>query len=262
MNRTVRRAAKFIGILLLVTFGGATKAHPQGAPPPPNPTQNSLTAVTSMHGPAIGEEFTELSAGVFTYSKTDLSLPGPMPINVTRVYRSEDQTSGSWNNRAFGIGTRLNYDIFLYTSGSNEYVSMPDSSYLTCTPSGSEYMCNSEPSGVWFGSTISGSTLTRLDGTFYSFDSASGLLLSITDRFGNSITITRGASGGSPENTACQPFGGGSGVVPQYHVGTVSSSNGRAVYFCYDDQANNPYDITAVADNAGPIKKVVYTYNT
>ena len=31
-----------------------------------------------MRGPAIGEQFTELSSEIFTYSKTDLSLPGPM----------------------------------------------------------------------------------------------------------------------------------------------------------------------------------------
>ena len=261
MKRHIGRAVTLIGILLLGTFAGATRAHSQSSPSPLVPTQNSLTALPLMHGPAIGEQFTELASGIFTYSKTDLSLPGPIPINITRVYRSEDETSSAWNNRAFGIGTRLNYDIFVYSSGNNEYVSMPDSSSLTCTPSGSEYVCNSEPSGVWFGSVINGSNLTRPDGTVYSFDPTTGLLLSISDRFTNSITISRGPF---TENSACYSGSSGhSNSVPTGYVGTVSSSNNRAVYFCYDDP-NNQYDITGIADNAsgGPIKKVTYAYNT
>jgi YD repeat-containing protein len=45
-------------------------------------------------------------------------------------------------------------------------------------------------------------------------------------------------------------------------VAKISSSNGRAVDFCYDDP-NNPTDITGIADNANPtIKQVLYTYDS
>ena len=95
--------------------------------------------------------------------------------------------------------------------------------------------------------------LTRPDGTTYSFNLL-GLLQSITDRYNNTITITRGGYD-SPENTACQSQGGG-GSVPWGYVDTVSSSNSRTVYFCYDD-LNNKYDITGIADNVtgGPIQE-------
>ncbi|MGC1398536.1 DUF6531 domain-containing protein, partial [Candidatus Binatus sp.] len=155
MKVDLGRAVCFAAIIFLVAIVGAAKARAQGVSP--LITHPSLTNVPGMPGPAIGEQFTELSSGIFTYSKTDLSLPGPMPINVTRVYRSTDQTSG-WNNRAFGLGTRLNYDIFIYQlyNGGSEYVSMPDSSTLTCstTTGGPPYTCNSQPSGVWFGSVL------------------------------------------------------------------------------------------------------------
>ena len=262
MKSVPGRALSVIAILCLVACAGAAKALAQTAPPqpppPPLPTQNSLTNVSSMPGPAIGEEFTELSSGVFSYSKTDLSLPGPMPINVTRVYTSNDITSSAWNNRAFGVGTRLNYDMFLYMDGSYESVSMPDSSELKCVLTGSEYTCDLQPSGVWFGSVIDNNVLTRPDGTEYQFDPTTKLLVSITDRFSNSVAITRGPVA---ENAACQPASGGhSTTVPSGYAASVTSSNGRTVYFCYDS-TSYPYDITGIADNASPtIKKVYYTY--
>jgi YD repeat-containing protein len=217
-----------------------------------------LTAVPNRT-PAIGEEFTYLSSGMFEYSKTDLSLPGPMPINVTRVYRSSDKTSGNFNNRAFGLGTRLSYDMFLINVGSTETdVHMPDSSVLVCKGQSHPFSCNYAPSGVWFNAYIdSTSDLVRQDGTQYHFDS-SGLLVSIKDHYDNEITITRGPAS---ENSACHGTIGGGGSVPSEYVASVSSSNGRTVYFCYDD-SNNPYDITGIADNANPtIKKVLYTYD-
>src|SRR5208337_2566940 len=160
MKSEFGRAARFIAILALVVFTGVARARAQDTASPETvsplvSTQNLLTAIPTMPGPAIGEQFTELSSGIFTYSKTDLSLPGPIPINVTRVYRSSDETGSTWNNRAFGLGTRLNYDIFVYSVGSSgALVSMPDSSILSCstTTGGAPYTCNSQPSGVWFGS--------------------------------------------------------------------------------------------------------------
>lgn len=223
----------------------------------PGPARAQLSQLTAIPGrtPSIGEQFTYLSGGLFVYSKTDLSLPGPMPINVTRVYRSSDKAGGNFNNRAFGLGTRLNYDMFLVNVGSTETdVHMPDSSVLACKGQSHPFSCNYAPSGVWFNSYIdSTSDLVRQDGIKYHFNS-SGLLVSITDHYENAITVTRGPA---TESTACQ--NGGSGSVPSEYVATVTSSNGRTVHFCYDD-SNNPYDITGIADNA-TIKKVLYTYD-
>ena len=172
------RALCVIAILCLVTCAGAARAQVQATPPQsPQPllsTQKSLTNISSMPEPAIGEESTELSSGVFSYSKTDLSLPGPMPINVTR-------------------------------------------SVLNCSDSytGPPSICNFQPSGLWFGSEIdANNNLTRLDGTVHHSDPTTGLLLGITDRFNNSITITRGPLA---ESSACH----GSPTARAYNFTTM-----------------------------------------
>ncbi|HVA79815.1 MAG TPA: DUF6531 domain-containing protein [Candidatus Binataceae bacterium] len=124
----------------------------------------------SRTGPPPGEQFTALAAGLFIYSKTDLSLPGPMPINITRVYRSSDVTGGTWNNRDFGTGTRLNYDIFLHSNSeisngtyTDAEVVMPDGGMIECLRSDSYpasdyqnavFACNQQPTGAWFGSAL------------------------------------------------------------------------------------------------------------
>jgi YD repeat-containing protein len=98
--------------------------------------------------------------------------------------------------------------------------------------------------GIWFGSTITynastpGWDLKRKDGTVYSFGKGAPLQ-KITDRWGNSITITHSS--------------GQTGKITQ-----VASSNGRYVNFSYTD-SSNPNQITAAADSAR--RTVNYTYN-
>ena len=68
---TLIRAAglKIASVLGLLLICGSAQAQLLG----------SSGNIATFPGPAPGEQFTELSSGVFTYSKTDLSLPGPMP---------------------------------------------------------------------------------------------------------------------------------------------------------------------------------------
>ena len=112
-NNAEHRAVVLASLFTLALMFCAAPARAQLA---------QLTAVPD-NTPAIGEEYTYLPAGLFVYSKTDLSLPGPGAINVTRVYRSGDTTtvgsSKQHNNRAFGLDTRLNYDMFLHYVGLN-----------------------------------------------------------------------------------------------------------------------------------------------
>ncbi len=278
-TKRVPRGSAFICVFVL-TILAAGSAHAQlseltAIPDTSQPTATAdsqlATSASSPSSsipnriPAFGEEYTYLSAGLFVYSKTDLSLPGPMPINITRVYRSEDLTSGNYNNRAFGQGTRLNYNLFLTKPSSTEVdINMPDSSQLVCTNSHGTYpyTCNNQPAGVWFNSYFdSNQDLVRQDGTVYHFDSY-GLLVSITDHYNNQITINR-SNGSRNESTSCA--GGGGHPIAAEYVYEISSSNGRAVYFCYDDTSNNQtkYDISEIFDNASPnpIKKVFYTYH-
>ena len=178
-------------------------------------------------------------------------------------YTAEDITV-TWNKRAFGIGTGLNYDMFVtyYGQTTDEVVAMPDNSALACTSTtGGPPIHASEPAGVWFGSVLDATNmLTRPDGTKYSStprqpaDQHHG---SIQQQHHHHTRSFRGDS-------ACRRGQGiYIGSVPSGWVGTVSSSNGRKVYFCYDDN-NNTTDITGIADNASPggIKEVAYTYGS
>ena len=232
----------------------------------------SGSCIASMPGPAPGEQFTDLSSGIFTYSKTDMSLPGAMPINVTRVYRSSDEVGSSWNARDFGLGTSLNYDIFLYsysqaqnTGFSDAEVVMPDGGMIKCQRSDTypatdyvdaAFACNEQPTGAWFGASITynssnpGWDLKRLDGTTYHFGFNSPLQ-TITDRFNNKISIVRGG----PKASIC------SNSIPPTSISTISSSDGRSVSFCYDDP-NYADGISKVTDNSSVGKLVSYTYGT
>jgi YD repeat-containing protein len=243
--------------------------------------------IADMLGPAPGEQFTSLSSGIFTYSKTDMSLPGPMPINVTRVYRSQDRTasnpSGStWNARDFGLGTRLSYDIFLHSYSeaaaeaagttvtyTDAEVIMPDGGRINCenrnTNTGdytqATFVCDQQPTGVWFNSTITwnatsgGWDLTRTDGTVYHFG-ADAPLESITDRYGNSILITWGGD----EDHRCQGDTQSGHPIAASSVNFIYSSNGRSVYFCYDD-TDDPTGISKAVDSVG-YHEVDYSYGT
>ena len=91
-------------------------------------------------GPAPGEAFTNLANGLFVASVTDLYLPGPLPIAVVRTYRSRDVDSNlDWIFGAFGKGTQINYDLFLYSESQaagngfkNVDLIMPDGGRLFC----------------------------------------------------------------------------------------------------------------------------------
>lgn len=101
--------------------------------------------------PPFGEAHGALSSGLFMYSKTDLSMAGVLPIEITRVYRSEDRDANlNFIKRDFGVGTSLNYGLYLYSeaevkSQSNPYaninVVMPDGSQLQCACTAG-YNCN------------------------------------------------------------------------------------------------------------------------
>src|ERR1700680_3884562 len=67
-------------------------------------------------GPAPGEPFGLLSEGYFGYTQTDLTVAAPIRIVVARVFRDYDRTGTTWNVRDFGIGTSLNYGLYLYSS--------------------------------------------------------------------------------------------------------------------------------------------------
>lgn len=147
--------------------------------------------------PPPGEPLTNLSQGLFEYSATDLSLAGPFPIAVTRTYRTRDLGPNSaWLAGAFGVGTNLNYDMFLYSNSeksngtfTDAEVVLPDGGQVVCprTSSCSQgncsdytdavFTCNQTP-GPFFGSRLTyltsnpGWVLSNKDGSWLFFREA------------------------------------------------------------------------------------------
>jgi hypothetical protein len=78
---------------------------------------------TPTNGPGgdAGGDPIDTSTGIFISSHTDLYLSDVIPINLTRVYLSQD--SNAWS---FGVGTSDNYDIYL-TNLNNT----PEYQYIT-----------------------------------------------------------------------------------------------------------------------------------
>lgn len=195
----------------------------------------------------LGGEPVDLGTGLFVYNKTDLYLPDVIPIKFTRTYRPNDGAS-----RSLGVGTTDDYDIFLVGSDYT-YIElvMPDGSRMHCPriSTGTSFAdavfgCNSAP-GPFFASKISwngnGWTLVRRDGMSYKFHDGfvastarQGTLLSITDRNGNTLTVTRDSN---------------------FNATQITSPNGRWIQLSYD--ANNR--ITQIQDNIG--RTVQYFYD-
>jgi hypothetical protein len=249
-------------ILLCATTARATNFCTPGSPP------CVLSGGTPpTFGPAPGGAYTAMSSGVFTYAKTDLALPAPMPIAITRTYRSQAlDTTGHFIASDFGLGTTLNYGIFLYSNSevangtyTDAEVVMPDGGEIKCQNEGGSsyqtalFLCDTQPIGPWFGSTIkwnSGTSqwnLTLKDQTVYAF--GQGLpLQSITDRYGNSVTITRNAS---LVHCATKE------TIIRSYIG--STFTGRQVELCYDN-SSWPTSISKIEDES--LREVDYTYTS
>jgi hypothetical protein len=75
-------------------FWNLLRGQGQAGGPTPQPGQG-----------ASGGDPVDLVSGVFMFTKTDLVLPGLIPIAITRTYRSGDPWVGP-----FGIGTTLGFD--------------------------------------------------------------------------------------------------------------------------------------------------------
>ena len=177
-------------------------------------------------------------------TKTDLVLPGPLPIVLTRTYRTRDTAV-----RPFGRGATHNYALFVRTEpGFQEgFLVLPDGGrvHLVRTNAGSGatdgiFTHTESPTG-WYGLDLRYVTnhweLTRRDGMVYEFEPTWGNLRAIRDRFGNWIRIT---TGGGAAN-----------------LSRIDASNGRWLVFTY--LGGGTTQITSITDNLG--RTWTYTYH-
>lgn len=208
-------------------------------------------------GPPVGDRAiccdpVQLSTGLLIFNHTDLSVPDLIPLDLTRTYRPNDSIS-----RAFGIGTTHAYDMFL-VGDTSPYsyleVILPDGGrvHFDCASPG-ESGCggvytHSSSSSPFYGATLQQAQnsqwqMRTRDGTVYSFPDGNGItnpfklaLLSIVDRYGNTVTVNRDAGTG--------------------RVTSVTSPSGRYLSFSYDGSNR----IIQATDNIGRL--VDYAYDT
>ena len=243
-------------------------------PPPPENSDPALTPIADQSsGPntnTCAGDPVDCATGLFIDRSVDLVLNDTIPIIFERVYRTRDMVS-----RSFGIGATNNYDMFLTGTGSSNpltggYFGFQDKTAYTymdlILPTGARVYYprispgldfvdavyqNTTAPGPFFGSTITYSRdddewhLRLKDGTTYKFGISEGAktpylagLIEITDRHGNSLTITR-------------DFFDGNGEI-EYIV----SPNGRWLSFVYDNKGR----ILAIVDNAN--RSVNYAYDS
>lgn len=225
--------------VVLYEFTGAMVGAPGDAPPFGPPAGDG-----SQDGDPV-----DLSTGQFVYTKTDMSLPDVVPINLTRTYIANDSLS-----RAFGIGFTQSYDIFLvgdtfpYTyqemilpSGSrirfdriSAGTSWTDAVYISTSPDPIFYgaTLHFNPNNTW--------SITRKDGMVYVFPESFGqtksqcqAVIQIIDRHGNKTKLDR---------TGC-------------NLTQITSPNGRFIQLQYDSSGR----VTTATDNIG--RTTQYTYD-
>ena len=193
--------------------------------------------------------------GLFLNERTDLVVSDVVPLVVGRIYRSRDIKA-----RSFGTGTSLSYDMYVVTNAPGSrpatYLDLvrPNGGrtrYLLSKPalntSAGVYTVAGAADGAYGGSVLrsdgahyvitfkDGATLVfgAYDGTHY----RTGGLISATDRNGNSTNFTRDSAG---------------------RLTTVTSPNGRHLFFKYGTSGGSLDNITEASDDSG--RKVSYAY--
>ncbi|MGH7751520.1 MAG: hypothetical protein ACREN5_01785, partial [Gemmatimonadales bacterium] len=178
-----------------------------------------------------------------------------MPLALTRTYRPNDPVS-----RPFGIGATHAYNLALFSENAYLTISLilpdggriryqrtsPGTGYIGAVLEHTETPTRFYKSVLRFvGGAAESWTLTLLDGTVSTF-TYNGDLQSITDRFGNALTLTR-------EMLPQPAFGGNR---PWGKIQRITGPSGRWIDLTYDAASR----IVQAADHLGRV--VAYSYDT
>ena len=218
--------------------------------------------VRSRH--ARVNEPVDLPTGRFIVEKTDLVLPGRLPIEIRRTYRSENPFPG-----LLGIGWTLDrYESRIFQSGSQLLLRLPDLS---------RYPFTEQTPGQWTNREepfLRGAVLTPLpgdfrwqlrfkDGTVHRFERLLGFageaaLAAITDRTGDTVTISRVMQPFQNHKITqlTEPTGRSLTLTygPQDRLASVSDPLGRTVQYTYDGAGR----LETVTDPAGGVTRYAY----
>lgn len=181
----------------------------------------------------------DVSSGVFSYQKTDLVLPGVIPVTITRYYRTIASGIGP-----FGQAGSFNYDLFVKTVGTTLSLQMPEvNRYIFSQGVDGKYRNSTFPrwQGAVFTKFVDGHYELRLrDGMTWVFNSA-GWLTQQTDRYGNQVIITRD----------------GSNLVTQ-----IQNPAGKTLTFTYKTVSRGDTFFQVVASITDPLGRMwKYDYN-
>ena len=233
-----------VGFRQIMSFGFSIGQN--NGLPNPGPTPNGCAAADPV----------DCATGIYSHIVTDLAVNDVIPISITREYRTNDNVS-----RAFGVGSNLSYGMWLYQNpvwyyqqnlGKVQLIRADGSriDFYSVTGIGSPWKNNNSPTEfngaiLNINETTLTWDLTLRDGTLLKFagNSPPNQLVSITDRNGNTVTIT---NIGQTESTATGP-------AP---ITQVTSPNGRYIKFFYDSVNR----INQAIDSSG--RTVTYAYDT
>lgn len=207
----------------------------------------------------------DISSGVLVVQKTDMVLPGVLPVSLTRTYRTLTQGGGMYG--ALGLDSTHNYEHKLAPAGSQALT------YLT--PDGNTYILSMEADGKYRNGTYpflrgvavtpitGGYELRQRDGSVWVFNSG-GWLIEQRDRFNNRVVISR--PGGHMITEITDPAGRALMVtwttIPRYPLNlsvitAITDPLGRVVSYGYDGSGR----LATVTDPAGGVTRYTYDGN-
>lgn len=204
----------------------------------------------------------DLSTGYFLHAKTDMYVPGIIPVSISRYYRSRESGSavtGLQGLGAFGKGTYFEYDWKMtgYDASGNINNSNP-MMYLLVKPGNYQFRFAKQADGTFINTTNpsmrsavvtkysdNSKTLRMRDGWTYKF-APSGGMIEMSDKNGNMLTFVRRSDyeGGylkeiitSEGNriTFNQTFTG------IFRTDSIVDHTGRTVGYTYETDPFSPY---------------------
>ena len=197
----------------------------------------------------------DLATGYFIHAKTDLYVPGIIPVSISRYYRS-----GTNNIGTFGRNTYFEYDWWMGAYGADGKINNTNPTmFLLVKPGNYQYRFAKQPDGTFINTSdpaMHGAiatrnsdgtrTLSMKDGWTYKFD-LSGDMIEIADRNGNKLTLNRHSDfeGGylkkiiTPEGRTITFNQTLTGIF--FRTDSITDSTGRTVTYTYETDPFSVY---------------------
>jgi RHS repeat-associated protein len=224
------------------------QGHDTCRPDAPDPNPETCDKCNTNPSPFVA------ATGAYTTQAEDLTIPGLIPIHVTRTYHSRDGHNGM-----FGYGWTFTYGIRLIevTSTGN------DDTVIVRRENGHRDRFSQAADGAYVSPPdVIDALHKNADGTYHylrgdrvslAFDTG-GSLMSITDPNGNSLGLEYDATGFLLKVNDSQ----GAALVfvkgPNGKVASVTDRAGRAVHYAYNSSAM----LTTVTHQDGTTTQYVY----